>query len=417
MKVLYIDHYAGSDSMGMEFRPVYLARAWRRMGIDTVILAADYSHLRRKNPEVAEDLQEEVIDAVPFVFLKTRRYSGNGKDRVLSMLEFTAKGRRAAKTLATRYRPDVVICSSTYPLDTYIGQAVARQTGALLIHEIHDLWPLSPRLLGGYSAYHPFIVGMGLAEKSAYRAADAIVSVLPNAAAHIKGLGFATTPVVYIPNGLPQEVLERGVLGGGDAGASDLIRRLHASGAYVVGYAGGLSTSNAMDDFVQAMSYFKDDPSVQAVLIGGGKDRALLEAQAQAFGLTNITFVAPIAKEDVVATLCQMDALYIGAAPSPLYEYGVSANKIFDYLLAGVPIINAWNAAASPLEEVGTCLRARGGDAKEIARAVRASREISPERREEIRRINRAFVRTHHNYDKLAAQFARLFSLERRNEK
>ena len=163
MNVLYIDHYAGSETLGMEFRPFYLAHEWRRAGIDTTILAADYSHLRSHNPDIGEDLEEKVIDGVRFCFLRTRHYHGNNFDRILSMAQFVQKGMKAADELIRRYQPDVVICSSTYPMDTWIGQKIKRKSGAMLIHEIHDLWPLSPRLLGGYSKHHPFIAAMQVA--------------------------------------------------------------------------------------------------------------------------------------------------------------------------------------------------------------------------------------------------------------
>ena len=52
MNVLYINHYAGSLEMGMEFRPYYLSREWVKNGHNVRILAGDYSHLRKKNPFV-----------------------------------------------------------------------------------------------------------------------------------------------------------------------------------------------------------------------------------------------------------------------------------------------------------------------------------------------------------------------------
>ena len=50
MNILYLEHYAGSPEMGMEFRPYYLSREWVKAGHSVHIVAGDYSHLRRKNP-------------------------------------------------------------------------------------------------------------------------------------------------------------------------------------------------------------------------------------------------------------------------------------------------------------------------------------------------------------------------------
>ena len=38
MNILYLEHYAGSPEMGMEFRPYYLAREWVKMGHKVIII-------------------------------------------------------------------------------------------------------------------------------------------------------------------------------------------------------------------------------------------------------------------------------------------------------------------------------------------------------------------------------------------
>ena len=71
MNILYINHYAGSPQMGMEFRPYYLSREWVKMGHNVRILAGDYSHLRIKNPKIKKDFQTKTIDGIKYTFMKT----------------------------------------------------------------------------------------------------------------------------------------------------------------------------------------------------------------------------------------------------------------------------------------------------------------------------------------------------------
>lgn len=399
MRVLYIDHYAGSPTLGMEFRPHLMAQEWAKSGVQTTLLAGSYSHLRKVNPTVTRTGEEQVIDGVPFRFIRTREYQGNGAQRVASMAEFVGKGLRHATRIAHATLPNAVIASSTYPFDTYLAQRVAKLTGARLVHEIHDLWPLTPQELGGYPSWHPFIASMAAAEKSAYRHSDVIVSILPNAEEHVRSLGI-DTPVVNVPNGVQ---LDREP-GPGDAEVLALVKRLQAQGHDVVGYAGGLSVSNAMEDLVEAMALLKDEP-VQAVVIGDGKDRAALEQRVAALGLTNVHFTGSIPKSAVHQTLAAMDALYIGSEKSRLYRYGFSANKIFDYMLTGVPIVDALDSDHTPLRYAGCSLPARAKDPADIARAIREAMALDPTQRGRIRETETAFVREHHAYDKLAARF------------
>jgi len=91
MNILYIDHYAGSLSMGMEFRPYYLSREWIKMGYKVRIVGADYSHLRKVNPTVDKDFEIQNVDGVEFQWIKTRKYEGNGLKRAVTMFQFCFK--------------------------------------------------------------------------------------------------------------------------------------------------------------------------------------------------------------------------------------------------------------------------------------------------------------------------------------
>lgn len=364
MRILYIDHYAGSPTLGMEYRCHAMATQWARLGAETVLLAGTYSHLRKKNFPDAEPLKPMEIDGVEFRFIRTRTYDGNGIGRVLSMVDFAGRGWLAARRIAREVRPDAVIASSTYPFDTYLAQRIAKASGALLVHEIHDLWPLTPIELGGHSPRHPLMWAMAQAEKSAYRNSDAIVSILPNAEPHVRSLGIIT-PVIPIPNGIESDAPHEPA----PESFASQVEDLHERGRAVIGYAGGMTNANAMDDFVSAMALIRDEP-VTALLLGDGLYRTDLEKQARDSG-AHVIFAGSIPKSQVHEALKLCDALYIGSKTSPLYTFGVSANKIFDYMATGVPIINAFASEHSPMVYAGSTIRARGEDPADIARAIR----------------------------------------------
>ena len=91
MNILYIDHYAGSPKMGMEFRPFYFAKEWSKSGNNVRIIGASFSHLRKTNPDVKKDFLCETIDGVEYQWIKTCKYKGNGLKRVLSIYQFVSK--------------------------------------------------------------------------------------------------------------------------------------------------------------------------------------------------------------------------------------------------------------------------------------------------------------------------------------
>ena len=88
MNILLINHYAGTLYLGMEYRPYYMAKEWTKLGHNVTIVAASFSHLRLKQPNVASSMFEENIDGIRYVWLKTPKYSGNGIGRVYNILSF-----------------------------------------------------------------------------------------------------------------------------------------------------------------------------------------------------------------------------------------------------------------------------------------------------------------------------------------
>lgn len=128
LHILMIQHYAGSNSMGMVFRPYYLAREWVKRGYKVDIIAASYSHLRVKNPEIEKSFKKQEIDGIVYHWVKTRTYEGNGIKRAFSIFDFVGQTLVHASEIAKTLQPDVIIAGSTYMLDTYIGQKIRRKT-------------------------------------------------------------------------------------------------------------------------------------------------------------------------------------------------------------------------------------------------------------------------------------------------
>ena len=89
MNIVYINHYAGSDKHGMEYRPYFMAKRWVEAGHHVTIVASSYSHLRTKNPDMqGKKTMEELYNGVRYLWLEGPSYQGNGLGRIKNMLSF-----------------------------------------------------------------------------------------------------------------------------------------------------------------------------------------------------------------------------------------------------------------------------------------------------------------------------------------
>ncbi len=404
MNILYIDHYAGSLEMGMEFRPYYFAKEWMKLGHKVRILAADYSHLRRKNPEIKEDFEIQMIDGIEYQWFKSKQYEGNGVKRALTMFSFVSKLKRGAKRIVKEFQPDVVITSSTYPLDCDAGIKIAKLAKCRYVHEVHDIWPLTLTEIGGMGKHNPFVMILAKAEKKAYKKADAIVCLLPYTNAHIKELGFDFDYKYYtIPNGiclddwkesspLPEE-------------HQKLFDALHKEKKFVVEYVGGHALSNCLDVLVNAAIKTKEDKSIAYVLIGTGVEKEKLMNMAKENELDNIHFLAPINKRCVPNALKEADALFITAMDSPLYRYGISMNKIYDYMMSEKPIVYGINAPNDDVMDAKCGLKFTPSDVESLVQTINQLKSLNEKERKEMGQRGKAWVLANAEYSVLAKKF------------
>lgn len=403
MNILLINHYAGSKYHGMEYRPYYMAKEWIKSGHNVIIVASSESHVRTKAPLITGEMTEENIDGINYIWLKTPPYAGNNIGRVKNMFSFIFKIKKYERDILEKYSPNVVIASSTYPLDIYPAATLAKKAKAKLIFEVHDLWPLSPIELGGYSPYHPFMLLLQWAENYAYKHADKVVSMLPKAREHMVSHGMAPDKFIYVPNGIniDEWESEKGTIPDEHL---NVITELKQKGNFLIGYAGAHGTANALHSLVDAAALVKDNP-ISVILVGHGPEKEALQQQANKLGLENIKFLPSINKSTIPHFLSLMDAVYIGLQKQSLFRFGVSPNKLMDYMMAAKPVIHAIEAGNDMVAESGCGISIPPEDPKALAEAMLKMTSLTNEERGVMGAKGKEYVLHNNDYRVLAKRF------------
>lgn len=408
MNILLINHYAGSKEYGMEYRPYYLAREWVKQGQQVTIVGASFSHLRLKNPDVKEDYSVEDIEGVRYIWFKTPGYGGSIA-RIKNMLVFMRKLYKYSKRLVEDVNPDLVIASSTYPLDNYPAYKIAKMAGAKYTYEVHDLWPLSPMLIGGYSKWHPFIIVMQCAEDFAYKHVDKVVSLLWNAEAHCKERGLAEGKFVCIPNGYNPDEWS-------DERCGQLLPEEHhivfdsLKEKTIVGFAGGFAASGAVETLINAAVKLKEKKDIHIVLVGKGPELKTYQKVICDNDLENVTILPSVPKHMIPAINRHFDIAFLGGLHSELHKYGTSYNKMTDYMLSGKPIVQSVDEPGSVVERVGCGIRVEAENAEAVANAIVSLAEMTPKERKAMGKKGKEYVEKNLPWSKLAEDFIKAFS-------
>ncbi len=407
MNILYINHNAGSPFHGMGYRSYSLSWEWVRAGHSVRILAASYSHIRSAQPTAdgrpITRPSPENINGIEYIWYPTPRYQGNGAARARNIGAFLRQTWADSRRIAEEFRPNVVIASSTYPLDIWVAKRMARLAGAKLVFEVHDLWPLSLVELNGMSSRHPFILLCQLAENTAYREADVVISLLPKVREHMAEHGLDLRKLHFIPNGVSPD----GWSDGAQLGGTELLKHLQAcrdGKRLVIGYAGSHGVPNALDNLLDAAKVLRDDP-VSFVLVGDGHEKVRLRRRVDGERISNVRMFGPIPRKSIPSLLKMLDLAFLGAPKSPLYRFGVSPNKLMDYMMAGIPVLYAIEAGNNLVEEAGCGISVLADDSAALASGIRRFMSLDRAERAGMGARGKEYVIKNLTYELLARQF------------
>lgn len=239
--------------------------------------------------------------------------------------------------------------------------ALARLKGAKLLFEVRDLWPQFAVAVGVLT--NPMLIRMSeWLERFLYRQADRVIVNSPGFREHVEARG--AKRVELVPNGADPSMFDPTDEGTG------FRQSHHLEDKFVALYAGAHGMSNDLGVVLEAAKIL-DGTDVGIVLLGDGKEKANLQAQADEMGLTNVTFAPSLPKAEMAGALAAADACI--AILKPLDAYKTTyPNKVFDYMAAGRPVVLAIDGVIREVVEAAECgIFAAPGDPSALAEAIR----------------------------------------------
>lgn len=398
-QVWILNHYAQEPGGAGGTRHFHLAKYLEPCGWQATVVASSVElNNGRQRLQAAEGHRYERIDGVAFLWVRTPTYQGNGGGRIRNMLSYMYQA-FLKKTTRDLPRPDVVVGSSVHPFAAVAGALLARRFKVPFVFEVRDLWPQTLVDMGRLREGSFMTWALRKLELWLYRRAAKIVVLLPFAWEYIVPLGISKDRIVWIPNGVDLSLFP----------PSELPNRA-APEPFTLMYFGAHGQANGLDNVLRAMRLVQDSQPeipIHLRMIGDGPLKPALMVQAYELGLNNVRFEPPVSKKEIPALAAQADLFVIAVLDLPnLYRYGISMNKLFDYLAAARPILIASDAVNNPVEDAQAGRTVRPGQPDQLADAILKMAASPLAERQRMGRNGRRFVEQNHEFQQLSSRLA-----------
>lgn len=365
MRIWLINHFAVPIKYYPLARTTNFAKYLIRVGHEVRIFCASSVHNSDLN--LIEDgalYREDVVDGIPYVYVRCRSYKSKVQ-RVLNMLDFALN----LKTVCDYYeKPDVIMASSQTPFACMRALKMAKQIKAKSIMEVTDLWPESLIAFGIIKKSNPMLIPMYWFEKKMYECADEIVFSFAGGFDYIQERGWENdipqSKVHYLNNGVDLTVFDAN---------RDIFRisdnDLQNKETFKVIYTGSIRLANNLGKLVDVAKKVRN-PKIKFLIWGQGDDLSRLQKRVEDENIPNVVFKGYVDKKYIPYIVGQADLTMVHYGDMPVGRFGVSPNKLFDYMAAGKPVLDDRPCNYNPLVECDAGVEVKNPTHENIARAI-----------------------------------------------
>lgn len=384
-KIWLWNHYATDMYKNRGGRHYWFAENLIKQGYNATVFCANTFHNKTEYIDTGrKKYSTDIIDEIPFVFVKTTTALGNGIDRVKNMTLFYFNLFSVAKEYAKlNGKPDVILASSVHPLTMVAGIQIAKKLGVPCICEVRDLWPEA--IFSFNKAREKSLLGWGLTagEHWIYKKADALIFTKEGDTDYIREKKWDTGQggdidlgkCHYINNGVDLEAFE--IL----SSENKVIDADLSADKFNVVYVGAIRPVNNVGNILDAATILKDDKEIQFLIYGDGNQKEMLEKRMTDENLTNVKIKGFVNKRSIPYILSRSSVNLLNYSQTQYnWTRGNSSNKLFEYMGSGKPIISTVKMGYSIIDKYKCGIELENSTPEELANAILEIKKIPNEK-------------------------------------
>jgi glycosyltransferase involved in cell wall biosynthesis len=407
MNLWIFNHYAvGPGSSGFT-RHYDLARELVKKGYKVAIIAASFNYQTKKEErqyKKGEWYQIEMLDGVKFIWIKTIKYKENDYKRVINMLEYSIKAYFIKNVL--KDQPTHVIGSLMHPFAAITGAKVAKNKKAFFIFEERDLWPQSMIDLGNASPTSFKVKMLRKIERWLINSSDKILLLFDKAQQYMLQNGVAKEKLMVVSNGVQLENYTNNLTKKLPAEVSAVFEK-HA-GKLIAVYTGAHGMANNLDMVLDAAKQLEKQQAndVHFIFLGDGVHKSELENRKRDENIENVTFLSSIKKEHIPNFLRKADVGLLPLHDSPVFNWGISPNKMYDYMAAKLPVVIVTDIEQDALHQENPSILIRENQAENLVKLL-SEMQSDRQKAEELGGLGHEFMLQYCTWETLAEDFLR----------
>lgn len=317
-----------------------------KRGYKVYIISSDFNVHKLQHMKLAKDeyYKIENINGVNFVWVKTFTYRKNDFQRLLNQIIFSVEMYRVGRILE---KPDIIIGVSPQLITALSALFLSIKLKKPFISDILDLWPESLIQLKPQMKKNPYTWFLYLLEKIIYRKSKSIIVCVEKFKEYIKSKKIDEEKIHFISNcTYPNHFLPDKT--------QDTLKKEYNINKFTITYTGAIGVANNPHLILDIAKRLENYP-IDFLILGEGPLADEIRERIKNENIKNVRMYETISKKNILNFLKNVDLCLITVNKTELYRFGLSPNKLFDYMLAGKPILITAKPEYSEFIEKANC--------------------------------------------------------------
>ncbi len=354
-------------------------------GYDVYIIGGSFLHNTSINLITDKKLYlANIYEGINFIHIRNASYTNSAILRIYSLIVFYIRIFKVEKFIK---KPDVISLCAAIPFSNII-YFLAKKLKAKLVLDVVDLWPESFVALGLVSKNNPFLWFAYKAEKWIYKKADKIVFSMEGGADYIKekkwdvesGVPIDLNKVKYINNGVDLKDFNNNKI---NYAIDDT--DLSNETLFKVIYLGSIRLANGVELILDAAKYLEHIPNIRFLIYGNGPERENLKNRIEAENIKNVILKDEWVELKYVPYILTKSSLnLLNYTNNPIFKFGGSQSKSFQYMASGKPICSNIKMAYCPINKFNLGIAKEFDNAEEYAEAILSIYKLPASKYEEL---------------------------------